>query len=52
MRHAPFHIDQRGRDRWVELMEEALVETNLPQQVVPPLKKFFHEAATFMINRQ
>jgi hemoglobin len=51
MRHAPFVIDQRGRDRWVELMEAALAETNLPEQVVPPLRKFFHEAATFMINR-
>jgi hemoglobin len=51
MRHAPFAIDQRGRDRWVELMEAALAEVNLPQQVVGPLRKFFHEAATFMINR-
>ena len=51
MRHAPFSIDQRGRDRWVELMEAALEETRLPEQVVPPLRRFFHEAATFMINR-
>jgi hemoglobin len=51
MRHAPFHIDQRGRDRWVQLMEAALAETNLPAEVLPPLRKFFHEAATFMINR-
>src|SRR5256885_6202417 len=27
MRHAPFTIDQRGRDRWIELMEQALAET-------------------------
>jgi len=52
MRHAPFAIDVRGRDRWVELMEAALAEVQLPEQVVPPLKKFFHEAATFMINRE
>jgi hemoglobin len=52
MRHAPFAIDQRGRDRWVELMEAALAEVQLPAEVVPPLRKFFHEAATFMINRQ
>jgi hemoglobin len=51
MRHAPFIVDQRGRDRWVELMEAALAETNLPAEVIPPLRKFFHEAATFMINR-
>jgi hemoglobin len=51
MRHAPFHIDQRGRDRWVELMEAALTEVSLPEPAVGPLRKFFHEAATFMINR-
>jgi hypothetical protein len=32
-------------------MEAAMSETNMPEQVVPPLRKFFHEAATFMINR-
>ena len=52
MRHAPFAIDQKGRDRWIQLMEAALAEANLPDEVVPPLRKFFHEAATFMINRQ
>ncbi len=51
MRHAPFAITQAGRDRWVTLMEAALEEVNLPQQVHAPLRKFFHEAATFMINR-
>jgi hemoglobin len=51
MRHANFHIDQRGRDRWIELMEAALEEVNLPPEVVPTLKAFFHDAATFMINR-
>jgi hemoglobin len=52
VRHAPFAIDQKGRDRWVQLMEAALAEANLPTEVVPPLQKFLHEAATFMINRQ
>ena len=51
MRHAPFTIDQRGRDRWVELMEAALVESELPAQVLAPLREFFDSAATFMINR-
>ncbi|HEV2295684.1 MAG TPA: globin [Tepidisphaeraceae bacterium] len=50
MRHGPFRIDRRGRDRWVELMEAALVEAELPAEAVPPLQKFFDEAATFMIN--
>jgi hemoglobin len=51
MRHAPFHIDQRGRDRWIELMEQALTEANLPEPAVVALRKFLHDAATFMINR-
>jgi hemoglobin len=51
MRHARFSIDQRARDRWIELMEAALAETKLPAEAEGPLRKFFHEAATFMINR-
>jgi hemoglobin len=51
MRHAPFHIDRRGRDRWIELMTQAIVEAQLPSNVQPPLRKFFEDAATFMINR-
>lgn len=50
MRHGPFKIDRRGRDRWVELMEAALMEAELPDEAIPPLRKFFHDAATFMIN--
>ena len=51
MRHAPFAITQSGRDRWIELMEAALAETDLPPEVVPVLQSFFHDSATFMINR-
>jgi hemoglobin len=51
MRHAPFVVDQRGRDRWVELMEAAMAEAKLPEQVVPVLRQFFANTATFMINR-
>ena len=51
MRHVPFAIDRRARDRWVSLMEEALVEAQLPEGALAPLRRFFHDAATFMINR-
>ena len=51
MRHAPFAIDQHARDRWISLMEEALVEARLPEEALAPLRRFFHDAATFMINR-
>jgi hemoglobin len=50
MRHGPFKINRAGRDRWVELMEAALVEAALPPEAIPPLRKFFHDSATFMIN--
>ena len=52
MRHAPFAIDRAGRDRWVELMEQSLAEAQLPPAAEQPLRKFFHDAATFMINRE
>ena len=50
MRHAPFQINQAGRDRWIESMEAAIEEAKLPAEAVPALRKFFHDAATFMIN--
>src|SRR3954452_14078817 len=52
MRHGRFRIDQAARDRWVALMEAALEEAELPDPVKPTLRRFFHDAATFLINRQ
>ena len=51
MRHAPFAVDQRARDRWITLMEEALAEVALPAEAEKMLRAFFHDSATFMINR-
>jgi hemoglobin len=51
MRHVPFAIDQPARDRWVSLMEQALVEAQFPEEALAPLRRFFHDGATFMINR-
>ena len=51
MRHAGFHINQQARDRWVSLMEQALRESALPQEAERPLLQFFHDVATFLINR-
>ena len=50
MRHAPFAVTQAGRDRWIELMEAALAEAQLPEAALPALRQFFHNTATFMIN--
>lgn len=51
MRHAPFAIDQRARDRWVQLMTRALDETRLPAESDAVLRAFFSATATFMVNR-
>lgn len=52
MRHAPFWIDQRARDRWMALMNRALDTVALPTDVTSVLRSFFEQTATFMINRQ
>jgi hemoglobin len=51
MRHMPFAIDQSARDRWVLLMDRALDEVELPPEVTSLLREFFHDTATFMMNR-
>ena len=51
MRHAPFVVDQRARDRWMELMRKAMAEAMLPADAAHVLEKFFDGTATFMINR-
>jgi len=51
MRHAPFVIGQAARDRWIQLMNNALAEAALPNEVDALLREFFDGTATFMINR-
>ncbi len=51
MRHFPFAIDERARNRWVQLMGQALAEMRLPPEAEQILRRFFHESATFLINR-
>ena len=51
VRHMPFAIDSAARNRWVMLMDRALEETALPDDVTALLREFFHGVATFMINR-
>ena len=48
----PFAIDMAARNRWVQLMDAALVEAALPAEAVAVLQPFFHHMATFMINHQ
>jgi hemoglobin len=51
VRHAPFEVNHAARDRWVQLMDAALDEVKLPEQAESVLRSFFHNTATFLINR-
>ena len=51
MRHMPFAIDRGARDRWVALMDRALDQAGLPADASEVLRAFFHDTATFMMNR-
>ena len=50
-RHVPFSIDARARDRWLELMDRALIETKLPADADRALRTFFDAVAAMMVNR-
>jgi hemoglobin len=50
MRHAPFPVDLAARNRWVELMEQALADAAFAPEIDSTLRKYFHDTATFMIN--
>ena len=51
MRHAPFVIGIPERDRWLELMSQAMIETNVPSSVTLNLRTFFEQVADFMRNQ-
>jgi hemoglobin len=51
MRHAPFAITSRARDRWMQLMTHALAEAGLAPAAEARLRTFFDDVATMMINR-
>ncbi len=51
MRHAPFVIGVAERDRWLQLMRQAMDEANLPESAVDHLQAFFEQVADFMRNQ-
>lgn len=51
MRHAPFAVDQKARDRWMQLMTAAIDESNVPIEAATTMKTFFEGVATFLMNR-
>ena len=51
MRHAPFAVDKQARDRWMQLMTEAIDESQIPDSAAAAMKTFFEGVATFLLNR-
>ncbi|HTC89195.1 MAG TPA: globin [Bryobacteraceae bacterium] len=51
IRHAPFAIGQAARDRWLQLMNRALVEAAFPEESRKILQSFFESTTTFLQNR-
>jgi hemoglobin len=51
MRHAPFDVTVAARDRWIQLMQNALTETEMPTRAKQILGAYFESTATAMINR-
>ena len=52
MRHRPFAIDARARDRWMELMMASIDEQGLAAAHRDYLERFFGDMASFLINRR
>jgi hemoglobin len=51
MRHAPFPVDQAARDRWVQFMDRAFAEAQLPTDAEKTLRTYLEATATAMMNR-
>lgn len=51
MRHAPFAIDTRARDRWMQLMTTAMDRIGLSGAQRTLLEAFLGDVATFLLNR-
>ncbi|MEM1443400.1 MAG: globin [Verrucomicrobiota bacterium] len=51
MRHMPFRIGEAERDRWLEMMNEAMDEVELRGEPRELLSAFFAQVADFMRNQ-
>ena len=50
MRHAPFLIGEKESARWMEIMDEAMRRSDVPDDVFQYLHDFFANVADFMRN--
>lgn len=50
MRHAPYLIGEKESARWVEIMDGALIDAEVPKEIAAQLHEFFAGVADFMRN--
>ncbi len=50
-RHMPFEIGEAERDRWLELMGQAILEVGVPSAPARVMQSFFTQVAEMMRNR-
>lgn len=51
-RHVPFPIGAAERDRWLDLMGQAMQEADIPADAAPIMSAFFAQVADMMRNRE
>ena len=47
----PFAVDATARERWLQLMTNALDEVQLPEDVDALLREFFAGVSAMLVNR-
>jgi hemoglobin len=50
-RHMPFAVNPAARERWMQLMTNALDEAKFPPEADAMLREFFHAVSEILINR-
>src|SRR5689334_23292203 len=50
MRHMPFAVNTGARERWLQLMANALDDVKLPPDADALLRDFFHGVSAMLIN--
>jgi hemoglobin len=50
MRHIPFKIGQVERDAWLGHMLAAMDEVGIQEPALTPMRRYFDQTATFLIN--
>lgn len=51
MRHMPFKIDQAAKQRWVDLMSQAMAQNLIPAAERDEMSAFFEQVADFLRNQ-